>query len=215
MMEKYIKIAKQFIKEETKNKGALIKEAVFDYGEILCFHYQSKKILGTDDERYMWIGQGPIFILKKDNRIFDYGSAFSRQNALIDLITKLNQERIVRLYIQNYDFRNNYGILINKVYNKQKLISILLENKLFYTSVEIKDKKNITKYHTYSKQELNDKLKSLPSKFNYIYSYGYLHDTLVKIIKNQCCDFELYEAEKTHFSENSEKISEENMSIIW
>jgi len=92
MSEKYIEIARKYILENCGEDVDIVEDEIIDYGDLFCFIYQSKKYLETHDDRYALIGQGPIFIVKKDNRILEYGSAFSYQRALIDAREKLQAE---------------------------------------------------------------------------------------------------------------------------
>lgn len=108
-MDDYIKLAKEYILKHAGIKFDIIEEAIVDYDDVFCFYYQSKKYLETRNFSDMYVGQGPIFIIKADKRFVSYGSAWGEENALKNLRRFLKIEVGIRKNDPSFDcFASHY-----------------------------------------------------------------------------------------------------------
>ncbi|MFC0427466.1 YrhB domain-containing protein [Chryseobacterium scophthalmum] len=189
--DEYLKIAREYLLENIGDDVDVVEEYAENFEDLFYFSYQSKEFLMTADFEDMLIGQGPMFIIKKDGRIVNYGSAFGSKTARIDVINKLNKERLVRIFQKDYDiWKDNYSWVINKLHedDKEGVISLLLKYKVQYVLTN-QNKEN--SYHYYNKEQLQKKFKKLPlnlgNRFN-----DYLYNVLVELInKYPYCEFTL------------------------
>lgn len=173
----FIKIAEEYV---LNNAGDHVQVSYTeDYDDLFVFGYQAK------DRKVKLIGQGPILLVKKDGRIFEYGSAWGEKRARIDVITKLNKERLIRIFHEDYNIQhNNYDFVINSVYQEDEgeelnaLINVLLKNKIYYL---IRDENNETKTHYYTKEHLEKTLKQTPVNLGQ-HLIQNLEDVLVDLI---------------------------------
>lgn len=195
----YIRIAREYLLKNIGDHIDVIEEYAEDLDDVFLFFYQSKKYLETRDEKYMLIGQGPMFIIKKDGRIIDYGSAWGHKRARIDIINKLNKERLIRIFYKDYDIWNDYYVrnisykLIIKNLHEDDIegfISILLKNKIHYYNID--ENKNYSS-HYYSKEQLEKKFEKFPVNLGNRFSNSF-PDVLIELINDYpYCDFTLSE----------------------
>ncbi|REC51200.1 MULTISPECIES: hypothetical protein [Chryseobacterium] len=159
--EEYLKIAREYV---LNNAGNHVEVSYTeDYDDIFVFGYQAK------DKKVRLVGQGPILLVKKDGRIFEFGSATGVRQALVEVIKKLNKERLIRVFYKHYDIqKNNYNLIINDIYkddeyddNKEfdELITVLLRNKIYHL---VRDESNEVKRHYYTKEKLEETLQQTP-----------------------------------------------------
>lgn len=173
-----LKIAEEYV---LKNAGDHVEVSdTDDYDELFVFSYQAK------DKKVRLVGQGPIVLVKKDKRIFEYGSSTGYEEALIEVTNKLNKERLIRLFYKNYNIQsNNYDLIINDVYkldegeNLNELIDVLLRNRIQYFT---HDENNEEKRHYYTKEQLEETLKQTPVNLGRYFCYNRLSDALVDLI---------------------------------
>jgi len=189
----YIKIAREYLLENVGDDVDIVEDDVEDFEDLFYFYYQSKKFLKTEKFEDMFIGQGPMFIIKKDKRIASYGSAWGDKEARIDVIKKLNKERLIRIFHENYNiWKDNYNLVINKIYehDEEGIISLLLKNKIQYVLTNQNKERS---YHYYNKEQLQKKLKKLPINLGNHFN-NYFYDVLFELIDNYpYCEFTLLE----------------------
>lgn len=195
----YITVAREYLLKNIGDHIDIVEEYSEDLDDIFLFSYQSKKYLETKDERYMLIGQGPMFIIKKDGRIISYGSAWGDKRARIDIITKLNKERIIRIFYKDYDIWNDYysrniryTLIIKKLHEDdiEGFISLLLNNKIRYHLID--ENKNYSS-HYYNREQLEKKFEKFPVNLGNSFS-NFLPDVLIEVINDYpYCDFTLSE----------------------
>lgn len=194
--DEFLKIARQYLLENVGDDVDVVEEYAEDFEDLFYFSYQSKEFLKTKNFEDMLIGQGPIFIIKKDGRIVDYGSVWGSKKARIDIITKLNKERLIRIFQEDYDiWQHNYSLVINKIYEEDKegIISLLLKYKLQYI---LTNQNKESSYHYFNKEQLQKKFKKLPlnlgNRFN-----DFLYNVLVELINTYpYCEFTLSQKSK-------------------
>jgi len=176
--DEYLKIAEEYV---LNNAGDHVEVSYTeDYDEFFVFSYQAK------DKKVRLVGQGPILLVKKDGRIFEYGSGTGEKRALVEVTNKLNKERLIRLFYKNYNIQsNNYDLIINDVYkldegeNLNELIDVLLRNRIQYFT---HDENNEEKRHYYTKEKLEETLKQTPVNLGRYFCYNRLSDALVDLI---------------------------------
>lgn len=194
--DQFIKIAREYLLENVGDDVDIVEEHVKDLDDLFYFSYQSKEFLKTKNFEDMLIGQGPMFIIKKDGRIVSYGSAFGSREARIDVINKLNKERLIRIFQEDYDiWETDYDLVINKIYERdeERIISMLLKYKTQYTLTN-QDKE--TSYHFFNKDQLQKKFKKLPLNLGKLFNDS-LYNVLVELINNYpYCEFTLLQESK-------------------
>ncbi|MEJ5104952.1 hypothetical protein [Chryseobacterium sp. MYb328] len=176
-MNEFIKTAEEYV---LNNAGDHVEVSYTeDYDDIFVFGYQAK------DKKIMLIGQGPILLVKKDGRIFEYGSATGVKQALIEVVTKLNKERLIKIFYEEYNIQNNnYHLIINDIYRDDdgedlnNLITVLLRNRIEYSTL---DENNKTHFHYYTKEQLEEILKQTPINLGKYFSHD-LADVLIDLI---------------------------------
>lgn len=177
--DQFLKIAKEYV---LNNAGDHV-EVVYteDFDELFVFGYQAK------DKKIRLVGQGPIVLVKRDGRIFEYGSGTGTEEALIEVTNKLNQERLIRLFYKNYNIQNdNYDLIITDIYKLDEgeylneLITVLLRNRIQYSTC---DENNEIQRHYYTKDKLEEILKQTPVNLGRYFCYNHLSDALVDLIK--------------------------------
>lgn len=175
--DEFLKIAEEYV---LNNAGDHVEVSYTEnYDELFVFGYQAR------DKKVCLIGQGPILLVKKDGRIFEFGSATGHKHAIVKVISKLNKERLIRLFQEDYNIqKNNYDLIINDIYKDDEneeldeLISVLLRNKIYYL---VRDENNEVKSHDYTKEKLEEVLKKTPANLgdNFIKN---LEDVLIDLI---------------------------------
>jgi len=176
--DEYLKIAEEYV---LNNAGDHVEVSYTeDYDEFFVFSYQAK------DKKVRLVGQGPILLVKKDGRIFEYGSGTGEKRALVEVTNKLNKERLIRLFYKNYNIQsNNYDLIINDVYkldegeNLNELIDVLLRNRIQYFT---HDENNEEKRHYYTTEKFEETLKQSPVNLGIYFCYNRLSDALVDLI---------------------------------
>jgi len=177
--DELLKIAEEYV---LNNAGDHVEVSdTEDYDELFVFSYQAK------DKKVRLVGQGPIVIVKKDKRIFEYGSSTGYKEALIEVTNKLNNERLIRLFYKNYNIQsNNYDLVINEIYkldegeHLNELITVLLRNRIQYFT---RDENNEIQRHYYTKEQLEETLKQTPVNLGRYFCYNHLSDALVDLMK--------------------------------
>lgn len=178
--DELLKIAEEYV---LKNAGDHVEVSYTeDYDDLFVFGYQAK------DKKVRLVGQGPILLVKKDGRIFEFGSATGHKHALIMVINKLNKERFIRIFQKDYNIqKNNYDLIINDIYTDDEyddneelneLTTVLLRNKIYYL---LHDENNETKRHYYNKEELEEVLKQTPVNLGHNF-FENLEDVLIDLI---------------------------------
>ena len=194
--DEFLKIARQYLLENIGDDVDVVKEYAEDFEDLFYFSYQSKEFLKTKNFEDMLIGQGPIFIIKKDGRIVDYGSVWGSKKARIDVITKLNKERLIRIFQEDYDiWQDNYSLVINKIYedDEEGIISLLLKYKLQYVLTN-QNKENSN--HYFNKEQLQKKFKKLPLNLGNQFN-DFIYNVVVELINTyQYCEFTLSQKSK-------------------
>lgn len=176
--DEYLKIAKEYV---LNNAGDHVEVSYTeDYDDIFVFGYQAK------DKKVRLVGQGPILLVKRDSRIFEFGSATGEKQALIEVTNKLNKERLIRLFYKNYNIQsNNYDLIINDVYREDdgehltELITVLLRNRIQYFTYS---ENNEIQRHYYTKEQLEETLKQTPINLGRYFCYYNLAHVLVDLI---------------------------------
>lgn len=178
--DEHLKIAEEYV---LNNAGDHVEVSYTeDYDELFVFGYQAK------DKKVRLVGQGPILLVKKDGRIFEFGSAIGEKQALIQVITKLNKERLIRIFQKDYNIQNNnYDLVINDIYEDDEyedyeeldeLTTVLLRNKIHYL---VRDENNEVKSHYYTKEKLKEALQQTPVNLGHNFD-EYLEDVLIDLI---------------------------------
>jgi len=177
--DELLKIAEEYVLNNTGDHVEVSDTE--DYDELFVFSYQAK------DKKVRLVGQGPIVIVKKDKRIFEYGSSTGYEEALIEVTNKLNNERLIRLFYKNYNIQsNNYDLVINEIYkldegeHLNELITVLLRNRIQYFT---RDENNEIQRHYYTKEQLEETLKQTPVNLGRYFYYNHLSDALVDLMK--------------------------------
>lgn len=194
--DEYLKIARQYLSENVGDDVDVVEEYVEDFEDLFYFSYQSKDFLKTGNFEDMLIGQGPIFIIKKDGRIIDYGSVWGEKIARIDVINKLNKERLIRIFHNDYNIWNeNYDLIINEIYedDEEGIISLFLKYKVQYV---LTNQNKESSYFYFNKDQLQKKFKKLPFNLGNRFD-DFLYNVLVELIDNYpYCEFTLLEKTK-------------------
>lgn len=194
--DQYLKIARQYLSENVGDDVDVLEEYTEDFEDLFYFSYQSKGFLKTGHFEDMHIGQGPIFIIKKDGRIVDYGSVWGEKIARIDVINKLNKERLIRIFHNDYNIWNeNYDLIINKIYedDEEGIISLFLKYKVQYV---LTNQNKESSYFNFNKNQLQKKFKKLPFNLGNRFD-DFLYNILIELINNYpYCEFTLLEKTK-------------------
>jgi len=175
--DEFLKIAEEYV---LNNAGDHVEVSYTeDYDELFVFGYQAR------DKKVCLIGQGPILLVKKDGRIFEFGSTTGHKHAIVKVISKLNKERLIRLFQEDYNIqKNNYDLIINDIYKDDEneeldeLISVLLRNKIYYL---VRDENNEVKSHDYTKEKLEEVLRKTPVNLGHNFIKN-LEDVLIDLI---------------------------------
>lgn len=178
--DEYLKIAEEYV---LNNAGDHVEVSYTeDYDDLFVFGYQAK------DKKVCLVGQGPTFLVKKDGRIFEFGSATGHKQALIKVINKLNKERLIRIFQKDYNIQsNNYNLIINDIYEDDEyedyeeldeLTTVLLRNKIYYL---LRDENSEVKRHYYTKEKLKEVLQQTPANLGHNFD-EYLEDVLIDLI---------------------------------
>lgn len=178
--DEYLKTAEEYV---LNNAGDHVEVSYTEnHDELFVFGYQAK------DKKVMLVGQGPILLVKKDGRIFEFGSATGHKQALVKIINKLNKERLIRIFQKDYNIQNNnYDLIINNIYEDDEyedyeeldeLTTVLLRNKIYYLKL---DENNEMKRHYYTKEKLKEVLQKTPANLGHNFD-EYLEDVLINLI---------------------------------
>lgn len=178
--DEYLKIAKEYV---LNNAGDHVEVSYTEnYDDLFVFSYQAK------DKKVMLVGQGPILLVKKDGRIFEFGSATGYKQALVEVTNKLNKERLIRIFQEDYNIQNNnYDLIINDIYEDdeyedykelEELTTVLLRNKIYYL---LRDENNEVKHHYYTEEKLKEVLQQTPANLGHNFD-EYLEDVLIDLI---------------------------------
>lgn len=170
--DEFIKIAREYLLNEVGDNVDIFEDNIRETEDTFCFHYQSKKFFKTLRFEDQYVGQGPLFILKRSKKIISYGSATGEKAGLIHIINQLNKERLIRIFYKDYDiWDGKYNLIINELDNHwvevfgtrefilDELISVLLKHKIWNSSLY--DGIN-TKSYYYTKEQLQKALKDPP-----------------------------------------------------
>lgn len=199
--DEYLKTAKEYLLNEYGDIVQIFEDDIRETDDTFCFHYQSKKFFETLKFEHQFVGQGPLFILKRSKKIISYGSATGEKSGLIHILNQLNKERLIRVYYKDYDvWDGKYDLIINKVEDEaagledviiENLASVLLKHKIWKANQY--DSDNPNDYY-YNKEEIKETLTKSPLilKRNFCEN---LEDLLVDIInKDMYLDWTLSEA---------------------
>lgn len=178
--DEFLKIAEEYV---LNNAGDQVEVSYTEnYDELFVFGYQAK------DKKVRLVGQGPILLVKKDGRIFEFGSGTGIKQALLEVITKLNKERLIRIFQKDYNIQNNnYDLIINDIYEDDEyedyeeldeFTTVLLRNKIYYL---LRNENNEVKRHYYTKEKLKEVLQKTPANLGHNFD-KYLEDVLIDLI---------------------------------
>ncbi|MGH1515889.1 hypothetical protein [Chryseobacterium sp. JK1] len=168
--DEFIKIARDYLLENVGDDVDIFEDDIVESEDAFRFHFQSKKFLETRRFGDQYVGPGPLFVLKRSKKVIPYGSASLGIAAHVHLISKLNKERLIRIYHKDYDiWEGKYNLIINEITDDQELgfedfiiedfVKVLLKHKIWDSSRY--DSKN-NKSHYYTKEELEQALKTGP-----------------------------------------------------
>lgn len=167
--DEYLKIAKEYLLDKYGDIVQIFEDDILETDDTFCFHYQSKKFFETLRFEDQFVGQGPLFILKRSKKIISYGSAIGQKSGIIHIINQLNKERLIRVYYKDYDiWDGKYDLIINKVEDEatgledviiENLISVLLKHKIW--KADQYDSDNPNAYY-YTEKELKETLIKSP-----------------------------------------------------
>ncbi|KFE99668.1 hypothetical protein IX39_03110 [Chryseobacterium formosense] len=198
--DEYLKIAKEYLLNEYGDIVQIFEDHISETDDTFCFHYQSKKFFETLKFEHQFVGQGPLFILKRSKRIIPYGSATGEKAGLIKIINQLNKERLIRVYYKDYDiWDGKYDLIINKVEDEacgledviiENLVSVLLKHKIWKANQYDSDNPNA---YYYTEKELKETLIKSPLILKKPFCKN-LEDLLVDLINtNMYLDWTLSE----------------------
>lgn len=185
--DEYLKIAKEYLLNEYGDIVQIFEDDIRETDDTFCFHYQSKKFFETLKFEDQFVGQGPLFILKRSKKIISYGSATGEKPGLIHIINQLNKERLIRVYYKDYDVWNGkYDLIINKVEDEMgfeelilaDLVSVLIKHKIWKDIQYDSDHPNA---HYYTEEEIKETLIKSPLILKRPFCKN-LEDLLVDII---------------------------------
>ncbi|MFC5875867.1 hypothetical protein ACFP3I_25340 [Chryseobacterium arachidis] len=190
MENNYLEVARKYVYDTIGEKFYIPEDSIYEYEDIFCFSYQSKKYLETSDFREMSVGQGPQLIIKADGRIIPFGSAYTFDAAIRETRKKILIEKTIREICPNYNYwQDNYVLTINKIFNEETLISILKDHRATYIIPEIIGNSIHRVGKVYTKNDLIRRFKELPASFNTF--YGLYSDLLIKLTESYCCNFSI------------------------
>jgi hypothetical protein len=199
--DEYLKIAKEYLLNTYGDIVQIFEDDIRETDDTFCFHYQSKKFFETLKFEHQFVGQGPLFILKRSKKIISYGSSTGEKSGLIHILHQLNKERLIRVYYKDYDvWDGKYDLIINKVEDEaagledviiENLVSVLLKHKIWKANQY--DSDNPNDYY-YTEEELKETLIKSPLILKRPFCEK-LEDLLVDIInKDMYLDWTLSEA---------------------
>jgi hypothetical protein len=122
-----------------------------EYGWVIF--PQSKEYIGTKDPMFMAIGSGGVLVEKETGNTYEFGSAYSTDQNL-------------RIYELGYFQYENWDIVITKVMNEGKTIERLSKLDISYFIPEDEHGTVWKIPQKYTNEQLKNKLKSLPVRFN-------------------------------------------------
>ena len=136
-----------------------------DEQDYFVFLYNSKVYFETGDFRECLLGPGPIIHERISGRFFDYGSAFSVENAVAAYKRAVHTEKEIRKSLATFDVQQSWTLVILKVYNEATLVEVLSKLGLQFVVPEVESGVTWRIPQTYTRDKLRDKLKALPAKF--------------------------------------------------
>lgn len=166
--DEYLKIAKEYLLNIHGDIVQIFEDDIRETDDTFCFHYQSKKFFETLKFEHQFVGQGPLFILKRSKKIISYGSATGEKSGLIHIINQLNKERLIRVFYKDYNiWDGKYDLIINKVEDEMgfeeliiaDLVSVLLKHKIWKANQY--DSDNPNDYY-YTEEEIKETLTKSP-----------------------------------------------------
>ncbi|WP_139422638.1 hypothetical protein [Chryseobacterium mulctrae] len=166
--DEYLKIAKEYLLNEYGDIVQIFEDDISETDDTFCFHYQSKKFFETLKFEHQFVGQGPLFILKRSKKIISYGSATGEKSGLIHIINQLNKERLIRIFYKDYNiWDGKYDLIINKVEDEMgfeeliiaDLVSVLLKHKIWKANQYNSDNPND---YYYTEEEIKETLTKSP-----------------------------------------------------
>lgn len=122
-----------------------------EYGWVIFS--QSKEYIRTKDPIFMAIGSGGILVEKATGNTYEFGSAYSTDQNL-------------QIYELGYFLYENWDIEVTKVINKDKTIEHLSDLGITYVVPEEEHGTVWRIPRVYTNEQLGNKLKSLPARFN-------------------------------------------------
>ncbi|GAA5086739.1 hypothetical protein GCM10023210_08920 [Chryseobacterium ginsengisoli] len=210
MEKNYLEIARKYVYETIGEE----LESIEDYDDIFCFFYQSKKYLETLDFRDMLVGQGPQLIIKSDGRIIPFGSAYTSDTAIRETRKKILIEKTIRKVCPNYNYwYDNYVLIIDKVFNENKLISILKDHRATYIIPEVIGNSIYRVGKVYTKNDLIKRFQNPPASFSTF--YGLYSELLIKLTESYCCNFSIKPKKNRKFASSVEYATEKDYETVW
>ena len=213
-MSKYLVLASEYVTKKYGSTFAVASESIQDLDDLYCFISQTKEFLKTGDISKAAIGNGYIFIYKRDKRFFEIGSRFTFEQALRDLRDKLIREEHIKKHIPNFQFDLTFDLKIVKVHNQTLLLDVLAKYEIMYTIPEVVANSIFRIPKRYTKALLQTRLKELPVVFHGVSNSVCLF-LIGELLQYNVCQFELQEHQARSFAKYVERSSSEDMETIW
>ncbi|WP_326984916.1 hypothetical protein VUJ46_10415 [Chryseobacterium sp. MYb264] len=214
-MEKdFLKIAEKYIQENIGADFSISLDDITDLDDIFCFYYQSKKFIETGDHRYMSVGIGPHLLIKSDERIISLPPSYTYDAAIREVRKKINTEKFIQTKCPDYNYwHDNYVLIIDKVYDETKLISILRDYRISYIVPEVIGNSIHRVGKPYKKDELEKRFENLPTEFNTL--YGLFSNVLTELIQSFCCELSVTPKIIKKYNSYGENATEADYEIVW
>jgi hypothetical protein len=204
--------ARRHVREKYGDKYAVLKDSIVDSDRFYCFTFQSNEFIRTGDYSTMAVGQGYTIINKKDNRIFDFGSRHSLDQALKVLDENLWIEDRIKKHKPEFELGTKYDLRINSIKKRQTLIEKLKASGLTYIIPEIVGDSIFRIAKTYDLKGIEKRLNELPVVFHGISDELTLIDDL---LSSDCGDFDLPKHQDKSLAKYVDRATEEDLQPIW
>lgn len=216
-------VAEEWVTETHGPEMAMVPEVIFEDDSYFIFGWSSRQFLDTGDPCYAIMGNGPVVINKRDGRIFEYGSG--AMGGGIEALVQYQRDRdvretVLRRRFPEYDSRKNYRVRILKVYDADRLLSLLDSFKLKYMLPEIESGTIWRVAKRYDTKLLQERLSGpMPITFGYAGKAGrvdYLYELVTSDENKKLCDITIEEYKipdgRIH---DSSKAKPEEMEPEW
>jgi hypothetical protein len=122
-----------------------------EYGWVIFS--QTKRYVETKDPTYMAIGSGGTLVEKNTGRLIQFGTAHS---------TEIN----LKIYEAGYFAYDAFDLVVNAISNLEEAIGFLGELRITYVKPEVESGTTWRIPKEYSAQQLRDRVRNLPCRFN-------------------------------------------------